>query len=129
MNAGATNCRRTGATGQRWFRAAANLGHGQAQLMLDRYLAGGVAGEPDPARARMWQERAVAPGRRGSPGRSRRSTGGTAGIVPVSDKGWVFRSHPRGFEILRSYCSDNADPLSSNDAAATIALNSMRSSG
>ena len=29
--------------GQRWFRAAAELGHGQAQLMLGRYLVCGVA--------------------------------------------------------------------------------------
>jgi TPR repeat protein len=30
---------------QRWFLAAAELGHGQAQLMLGRYLARGAAGE------------------------------------------------------------------------------------
>ncbi len=40
------------AAAQRWFRAAAQLGHGQAQLMLGRYLAEGVDGEPDAAEAR-----------------------------------------------------------------------------
>jgi hypothetical protein len=38
------------------------LGHGQAQLMLGRYLASGVAGEPNPEEAREWLERAVAQG-------------------------------------------------------------------
>jgi TPR repeat protein len=47
---------------QRWFRAAAELGHGQAQLMLARYLASGAAGEKRPAEARTWLERAVAQG-------------------------------------------------------------------
>ena len=49
-------------TAQRWFRAAAELGHGQAQLMLGRYLAEGVAGEPNPAEARSWFEQAAAQG-------------------------------------------------------------------
>ena len=49
-------------TAQRWFRAAANLGHGQAQLMLGRYLASGVAGESNRAEAREWLERAIAQG-------------------------------------------------------------------
>jgi TPR repeat protein len=47
---------------QRWFRAAAELGHGQAQLMLGRYLAEGVAGEPNPSEARSWFEQAAAQG-------------------------------------------------------------------
>ena len=47
---------------QRWFRAAAELGHGQAQLMLGRYLAEGAAGEPNPAEARLWFEQAAAQG-------------------------------------------------------------------
>ena len=48
---------------QRWFRAAAELGHGQAQMMLGRYLAEGAAdGEPDPVEARSWFERAAAQG-------------------------------------------------------------------
>jgi len=46
------------ATAQHWFRAAAELGHGHAQLMLGRYLASGAAGKPNPAEARIW--RAVA---------------------------------------------------------------------
>jgi TPR repeat protein len=50
------------ATAQRWFRAAAELGHGQAQLMLGRYLRDGVAGDPNPEEAREWLERAVAQG-------------------------------------------------------------------
>ena len=51
------------ATAQRWFRAAAELGHGHAQLMLGRYLAGGgVAGERKATEARVWWERAVAQG-------------------------------------------------------------------
>ena len=41
------------AAAQRRFRAAAELGHGQAQLMLGRYLAEGAAGEPDPVEARL----------------------------------------------------------------------------
>jgi TPR repeat protein len=47
---------------QRWFRAAAELGHGQAQLMLGRYLAEGAAGKPNPAEARSWFEQAAAQG-------------------------------------------------------------------
>ena len=50
------------AEAQRWFRAAAELGHGQAQLMLARYLTSGAAGEKRPAEARMWLERAAAQG-------------------------------------------------------------------
>ena len=46
----------------RWFRAAAELGHGHAQMMLGRYLSGGLTGEPDRAEARLWLERAVAQG-------------------------------------------------------------------
>jgi len=49
-------------TAQRWFRAAAELGHGHAQLMLARYLARGVAGERNPVEARLWLERAIAQG-------------------------------------------------------------------
>jgi hypothetical protein len=47
---------------QRWFRAAAEFGHGQAQLMLGRYLAEGAAGEPNPSEARLWFEQAAAQG-------------------------------------------------------------------
>ena len=36
--------------------------HGQAQLMLGRYLAEGAAGEFDPTQARSWFEQAVAQG-------------------------------------------------------------------
>src|SRR4029077_11962429 len=46
----------------RWFRAAAELGHGHAQLMLGRYLASGAAGEPNPKEAHHWLEQAVAQG-------------------------------------------------------------------
>jgi uncharacterized protein len=48
------------AEAQRWFRAAAELGHGQARLMLARYLVSGAVGEKRPAEARTWLERAVA---------------------------------------------------------------------
>jgi TPR repeat protein len=53
------------------FRAAAELGHGHAQLMLGRYLASGAAGKHSGAcrlpgtvdrEARRWLERAVAQG-------------------------------------------------------------------
>jgi TPR repeat protein len=33
------------ATAQRWFGAAAERGHGEAQKMLGRYLAHGLAGD------------------------------------------------------------------------------------
>jgi uncharacterized protein len=48
------------AIAQRWFRAAAELGHGHAQLMLGRYLASGAAGKPNPVEARLRLERAIA---------------------------------------------------------------------
>src|ERR1700758_1258717 len=47
---------------QRWFRAAAELGHGHAQLMLARYLASGAAGEVNPVETRHWLERAAEQG-------------------------------------------------------------------
>jgi TPR repeat protein len=47
---------------QRWFRAAAELGHGQAQLMLGRYLAEGAADELNPSAARSWFEQTAAQG-------------------------------------------------------------------
>jgi hypothetical protein len=50
------------AAAQRWFRAAAELGHGQAQLILGRYLAEGITNEPDPVEARLWFEQAAAQG-------------------------------------------------------------------
>ena len=49
-------------TAQRWFRAAAELGHGQAQLMLGRYLTNGLAGDLKPKEGRLWLERAAAQG-------------------------------------------------------------------
>ena len=49
-------------TAQNWFRAAAMLGHGQAQLMLGRYLASGAGEELNPEEAREWLERAAAQG-------------------------------------------------------------------
>ncbi len=62
LHAGSHDVPEDRAAAQRWFRAAAELGHGHAQLMLARYLASGAAGEPDPAEARVWLERAVAQG-------------------------------------------------------------------
>jgi TPR repeat protein len=44
----------------RWFRAAAELGHGHAQMMLGSYLSGGLTGEPNREEARLSLERAVA---------------------------------------------------------------------
>jgi TPR repeat protein len=38
------------------------LGHGQAQVMLGRYLRSGTADELNPEEAREWLERAVAQG-------------------------------------------------------------------
>jgi hypothetical protein len=62
MYSGGHNCPVDRAEAQRRFRAAAELGHGQAQLMLARYLRSGVAGERNLAEARLWLERAVAQG-------------------------------------------------------------------
>jgi len=62
LHSGAHDLPMDRATAQRWFRAAAELGHGQAQLTLGRYLAGGVAGERNAAEARLWLERALAQG-------------------------------------------------------------------
>lgn len=47
---------------QRWYRMAAERGHGLAQLMLGRYLKRGLAGETNPVEARIWLERARAQG-------------------------------------------------------------------
>jgi uncharacterized protein len=47
---------------QRWFRAAAERGHGHAQMMLGRYLVSGAAGALNPVEGRLWLERAVAQG-------------------------------------------------------------------
>jgi TPR repeat protein len=47
---------------QQWFRGAAELGHGHAQLMLGRYLTTGLAGELNHAEGRLWLERAAAQG-------------------------------------------------------------------
>ena len=46
---------------QQWFRAAAELGHGHAQLMLAKYLLIGADGGTV-AEARLWLERAAAQG-------------------------------------------------------------------
>jgi TPR repeat protein len=53
MYSGGHNCPVDRAEAQRRFRAAAELGHGQAQLMLARYLRSGVAGERNLAEARL----------------------------------------------------------------------------
>jgi uncharacterized protein len=50
------------AVAQHWFRAAAERGHAEAQKMLGRYLARGLAGERDPEAARLWLGRAAAQG-------------------------------------------------------------------
>jgi len=47
---------------QHWFRAAAELGHGHAQMMLGRYLINGSAGDLNHQEAQLWLERAVAQG-------------------------------------------------------------------
>jgi len=62
LHAGGHDLPEDRAAAQRWFRAAAKRGHGQAQLMLSRYLAHGAAGEPNLAEARQWLEQAVAQG-------------------------------------------------------------------
>ena len=46
----------------RWFRSAAERGHGIAQQMLGRYLARALAGDTDLPQARTWFERAGAQG-------------------------------------------------------------------
>jgi hypothetical protein len=47
---------------RRWFHAAAELGHGQAQLMLGRYLIAGEGGTSNKAEGLEWLERAMAQG-------------------------------------------------------------------
>ena len=47
---------------QFWYRAAAERGHPYAQMMLGRFLLRNVAGEHNPAQARVWLERALAQG-------------------------------------------------------------------
>ena len=47
---------------QRWFREAAKLGNGHAQLMMARCLAEGFAGEPNPTEALGWLELAAEQG-------------------------------------------------------------------
>jgi TPR repeat protein len=47
---------------QKWFRAAAERGHAQAQMMLGRYLARGLVDPANPEQARVWFERALAQG-------------------------------------------------------------------
>jgi TPR repeat protein len=46
----------------RWFHAAAERGHGMAQLMVGRYRLRGLAGPPDPVTGRCWIEAAAASG-------------------------------------------------------------------
>jgi TPR repeat protein len=50
------------AAAQRWFRAAAELGHGPAQLMLGRYLVEGAAGEVNLSEGQLWLQKAAAQG-------------------------------------------------------------------
>ena len=76
------------ATAQNWFRAAAMLGHSQAQLMLGRYLASGVSGEPNPEEAREWLERAVAQG----VDDAQQNLAELSPPPPQSDAEWTWRS-------------------------------------
>ena len=50
------------AKAQTWYRSAAERGHPYAQMMLGRFLLRNVAGDHNPAEARVWLERAVAQG-------------------------------------------------------------------
>ena len=50
------------AAAERWFRAAAERGHGHAQLMLGRYLRRGAAGQQNLREARHWFESAIEQG-------------------------------------------------------------------
>jgi hypothetical protein len=50
------------AEAQKWFRAAAERGHAQAQMMLGRYLARGLVDPANPDEARLWLDRALAQG-------------------------------------------------------------------
>ena len=50
------------ALAQHWFRAAAERGHAAAQLMLGRYLVGGVGSDPMLDEGRSWLERAASQG-------------------------------------------------------------------
>jgi uncharacterized protein len=50
------------AAARKWFAAAAERGHGRAQLMLGRYLTKGLGGKRDPLAGRLWLERAAAQG-------------------------------------------------------------------
>ena len=59
---GGHNLRTDRRTAQRWFRAAAEAGHGQAQMMLGRYLTRGLAGDIDLVEGRQCLERAVEQG-------------------------------------------------------------------
>ena len=68
-------------TAQRWFRAAAELGHGQAQLMLGRYLTNGLAGDLEPDEGRLWLERAAAQGTAEAESEVAALTGNTASAV------------------------------------------------
>jgi TPR repeat protein len=49
------------AIAQKWFRAAAALGHGQAQLMVGRYLAS-IGRVGDREEARDWLQQAASQG-------------------------------------------------------------------
>jgi TPR repeat protein len=64
------------------------LGHGQAQLMLGRYLASGVAGEPNPQEAREWLERAVAQG----VAEAQHDLAELSSQPPPSEVGWTWQS-------------------------------------
>jgi TPR repeat protein len=47
---------------ERWFRLAAPRGHAFAQLMLGRYMARGLVGEPNIEEARFWFTQALGQG-------------------------------------------------------------------
>jgi TPR repeat protein len=66
LNSGGHNLPVDRRVAQRWFRAAAERGHGHAHMMLGRYLVKRVAGELNPVEGRLWLERAIAQGMRRS---------------------------------------------------------------
>jgi TPR repeat protein len=62
MNGGGHDVPTDRVVAQRWFLAAAERGHPQAQMMLGRYLYRGLAGEPDIEKGRYWLQKALAQG-------------------------------------------------------------------
>ena len=89
-------------TAQRCFRAAAELGHGHAQLMLGRYLMNGAAGELNAVEGRIWLERAVAQGTAEAELEVAALTGSTASVVDeLEDLARALRRSRMGSEQAR----------------------------